>query len=178
RHAPVVGLLDEIGQHLFGDFEVRDDTVLHRLDGDNVARRASEHLFCLAADSYDFTARLVDGHYRGLVDDNAFAVREHQCVGSAQIDGEVGRKQTEYRPHVVTVLVHPPSPCGERLSAVRPAIALASRRPAPNSYCLRTLDQRKGAWVFLRKSYFGTTMDTCFIAVPPRRFDPMIEIVC
>src|SRR5204863_631108 len=45
----------------------------------------------------------------------------------------------EHRPHVVTVLVHPPSPCGERLSAVRPAIALASPRPALNSYCLRTL---------------------------------------
>src|SRR2546423_8797597 len=67
QHAPIVSLLDEIGQHLFGDFEVRDDTVFHRLDGDDVARRASEHLFCFAADSHDFSAGLVDGHDRGLV---------------------------------------------------------------------------------------------------------------
>jgi hypothetical protein len=26
--------------------------------------------------------------------------------------------------------------------------------------------------------YLGTTMETCFIAVPPRRFEPIIEIVC
>ena len=87
-----MGLLDEIGQHLFGDFEVRDDTVFHRLDGDDVARRASEHLFCFAADSHDFSAGLVDGHDRGLVNDNTFAVREDQRVCRAQIDGEVGRK--------------------------------------------------------------------------------------
>src|SRR2546422_6353931 len=36
---------------------------------------------------------LIDGHDRGLVNDNAFAVCEHERVCSTQIDGEVGRKQ-------------------------------------------------------------------------------------
>ena len=40
----VVRLLDEVGQHLLGDVEVGDDAVLHRLDGDDVAGRAAEHL--------------------------------------------------------------------------------------------------------------------------------------
>src|SRR5204862_8024522 len=47
-------------------------------------------------------------------------VREHQSVCGAEIDGEVGRKQTEHRPHVVTVLVHPYFP-PRRKSLRRPA---------------------------------------------------------
>jgi len=43
------GLLNEIGQHFFGDLEVRDDPVFHRLDSHDVARRAPEHFFCFAA---------------------------------------------------------------------------------------------------------------------------------
>src|SRR6202158_1950339 len=42
----------------------------------------------------------------------------------------------------------PTSPCGERLSAVRPAIVLASLRPAPASIVSGHHDQRKRAWVF------------------------------
>src|SRR5260370_42150612 len=107
-----------------GDVEVRDATVFPRLDGHYIAGGPPEYFFGSAANRHNFSAGLVDSHDRRLVDDNAFAVREHQRVCSAQIDGQVGRKQTEHRPHVVTVLVHPPSPYGERLSAVWPAIAL------------------------------------------------------
>ena len=37
HHLAVVGLLDEVVQHLFGLLEVGDDAVLHGLDGDDVA---------------------------------------------------------------------------------------------------------------------------------------------
>src|SRR5207253_6640067 len=45
----------------------------------------------------------------------------------------------------------------ERLSAVRPTIALTSPRPGLRTIVSGHHDQRKGAWVFLRISYFGTT---------------------
>src|SRR5260370_42377404 len=51
QHLPVMGLLDEVVQHLLGDFEVSDDAVFHGLDGDDVARRAAEHLLGFFADA-------------------------------------------------------------------------------------------------------------------------------
>src|SRR2546429_4856772 len=66
-----------------------------------------------------------------LVHDDAFAVREHQSVGRPEVNGEVGRKQTKHRPHVVTVLIHPyfpprrktpRRPAGKALRAARSAL--------------------------------------------------------
>ena len=70
---PVVGLLDEVGQHALGDLEVGDDAVLHRLDRHDVAWRPTDHLFGLSADRLDPTVQLVDRHDRRLVDDNPLA---------------------------------------------------------------------------------------------------------
>jgi len=70
----LVRFLNEIGQHFFGDLEVRDDPVFHRLDGDDVSRRDAPSIsFCFAAHSHDFSLDC-DGHDRGFVEDNAFAV--------------------------------------------------------------------------------------------------------
>src|SRR5258708_26546982 len=110
QDAAVMGLLNEIGEHFFGDFEVGDHAVLHGLDGDDVAGSAAEHLFSFAANRDDFTGDFVDGDDGGFVDHDAFAMGEDQGISRSQIDGQVGRKQTEDRPHVVTVLVHSPSP--------------------------------------------------------------------
>ncbi len=90
---PVVGFLDEVGQHLLGDLEVGDDAVLHRLDGHDVARRAPEHLLRVLADRLDAAVDLVDRHDRGLVDDDALASRVHAGIGRAEIDCEIARKQ-------------------------------------------------------------------------------------
>src|SRR4029077_4501648 len=91
----------------------------------------------------------------------------------------VGRKQTEHRPHVVTVLVHPYIP-PRRRTLRRPAGNSADLTAASTQNLLSpdTATSANALRPFLRTSYFGTTMDTCFIAVPPRRFEPMIEIVC
>ena len=122
EHAPVVRLLDEVGEHFFGHLEIGDDAVLHRLDGHDVARRAAEHVLGFLADGHDFAAVLVDGHDRRLVHDDALALGVDQRVGRAQIDRQVGRKQTEDRAKVVTVLVHAfpqcrvaPAACGCRV---------------------------------------------------------------
>jgi hypothetical protein len=40
-----VNLLDKMAQHGLGHFEVCDDPVPHGPDGDNIARRAAQHVF-------------------------------------------------------------------------------------------------------------------------------------
>ena len=118
QHAPVVRFLDEVGQHFLRDLEVRDDSVLHRLDRNNVTRGAPQHLFCFAAHGDDFARIFVDGHDRRLVHHDAFAAGEDQRIRGAQIDRKVGRKQAEHRPQVESILIHDPqSPRGESLSA-------------------------------------------------------------
>ena len=55
QHLAIVRLIDEVVQHLLGDFEVRDDTVLHWLDGNDVARGAAKHFLGFLADCFYFT---------------------------------------------------------------------------------------------------------------------------
>jgi len=90
EHLPPVRLLDEVVQHPLGHLEVGDDAVLHGPDGDNVARRAAQHLLGFLADRFHFTGHLVDGDNRRLVDDDALALGVDQRVGRAQINGKVG----------------------------------------------------------------------------------------
>ena len=101
QHLAVVGLLDEVIEHLFGDFEVGDDAVLHGLDGHDVAGGAAQHLLGLFADGFHFTGVLVDGDDGGLVDDDALAGGEDQGVGGAEIDGQVAGKHAEERAQTV-----------------------------------------------------------------------------
>ena len=101
QHLAVVRLLDEVVEHLLGDFEVGDDAVLHGLDGHDVAGRAAEHVLGFFADGFDFAGVLVDGDDGGLVDDDAFAGREDEGVGGAEVDGQVARKHAEERAQAV-----------------------------------------------------------------------------
>ena len=91
RHA--LRLAHEMGQHLLRRFEVGDDAVLHRPDRLDVGRRAPEHLVGLGADRLDTAARRVEGDDRRLVQHDAAAAREDAGVGSAEIDGDVGRER-------------------------------------------------------------------------------------
>ena len=93
----VVRLLDEVGEHLLGDFEVGNDAVLHRLDRHDIARRAAEHLLGITPDRLDASVQLVDRHNRWLVHDDAFAARVHAGVGGAEIDREIARKERKDR---------------------------------------------------------------------------------
>ena len=89
QHLPVVRLLNEIVQHLLGDFEVGDHAVFHGLDGDDVAGRAAQHLFRFLAHGLHFACVLVDGDDGGLIDHDALALGVHQGVGRPQIDGQI-----------------------------------------------------------------------------------------
>ena len=101
QHLAVVSLLNEVVEHLLGDFEVGDHAVFHGLDGHDVAGRAAQHLLGLLAHGFHFTGILVDGHDRWLVDNNALAGREDQRVGGAEIDGQVAGKHAEERAQAV-----------------------------------------------------------------------------
>jgi hypothetical protein len=101
QHLAVMGLLDEVVEHLLGDFEVGDDAVLHGLDGDDVAGGAAQHLLGLAANGLHFAGIFVDGYDGRLIDHDALAGREDQRVGGAEIDGQIARKHAEERTQAV-----------------------------------------------------------------------------
>ena len=97
QHLAVVRLLDEVIQHLLGDFEVGDHAVFHRLDGHDVAGSAAQHVLGFLAYRFHLTGVFVDGHDRGLVDNNALTGGEDQCVGGPKIDSQIARKHAEER---------------------------------------------------------------------------------
>jgi hypothetical protein len=99
-------LLDEVGEHFFGNFEIGDHAVFHGLDGDHVARRPAKHFFRLAPDGDYVAAVLIDCNNGRLVYYDALAARKDQCVSGSQVDCQVRRQQAENRPHAVTILSH------------------------------------------------------------------------
>ena len=101
QHLAVVGLLDKVVEHLFGDFEVGDDAVFHGLDGHNVAGGAAQHLLGLSAHGLHLAGVLVDGHNGGLIDNDSLAGREDQGVGGAEIDGQIAGEHAEERTQAV-----------------------------------------------------------------------------
>ena len=101
QHFAAMRLLNEVIQHLLGDLEIGNHAVFHRLDGDDVAGGAAEHLLGLFADGLDFTGVLVDGDDGGFVDDDALATRIHERVGGAEVDGQIAGENAEQRAEVV-----------------------------------------------------------------------------
>src|SRR6202020_1458418 len=77
QHFAVVRLLNEVIQHLFGNFEIGDHAIFHRLYGNDVAGSAAKHLLGLFADRFHFASVFVDRDDRGLIDNDALAPRVH-----------------------------------------------------------------------------------------------------
>jgi hypothetical protein len=78
-----------MAQQALGRFEVGDDAVAQRADGRDVRGRSPEHRVGLVADGLGLVALGVDGDDGGLVDDDATAGREHNCIRGAEVDGEI-----------------------------------------------------------------------------------------
>jgi hypothetical protein len=95
EHLPAVGLLNEVVEHALGDLEVGNDAVLHRADGDDVARSAAEHLLGFLADGFHLSVVLVDGDDGGFIDDDAFAAGEDEGVRRAEVNGKVRGKEAK-----------------------------------------------------------------------------------
>src|SRR5208337_182855 len=100
EHLAVVGLVDEIVEHLLGDFEVRDDAVFQGANGDDVAWRAPQHILGFASHRLDFSADLIDGDDGGFVNHNALAPRENKGVGGPKVNREVGGENAEQRTYI------------------------------------------------------------------------------
>ncbi len=90
--AAVMHLADEIAQHRLGDFEIRDDAVLHGANGLDVAWRATQHPFRLFSYRQDMTGPRLDGHHARLSQNNAAITHIHQRVRGSQIDPNIGRE--------------------------------------------------------------------------------------
>jgi hypothetical protein len=81
--------------------EISDHSILHGLDGHDVARRSAQHLFGFFAYRFDFIGRLVHRDDRRLIDHDAFTFRVNQGVRRAQIDGQVTGEHAEQGAHVM-----------------------------------------------------------------------------
>ena len=84
---------DEVGEHLLGDVEVRDDAVLEGPDGHDVARRAAEHRLGLLAHREDRVVGLMDGDDGRLVEDDALPLDVDEGIGRPEIDSHVVREK-------------------------------------------------------------------------------------
>src|SRR5216684_84138 len=83
----VVGLLNEVAQHAFGDLEVSDDAVLERTDRDDRAVRTAEDLLGFGADGENAAAStrvLPERHHRGFIAYDTLALDVDQRVGGSQ----------------------------------------------------------------------------------------------
>jgi len=75
-------------------------TVFHRTDGDDIARRAAEHLLRLAPHRANFVrtpAVLEHRDHAGLGDNDAAPFCVDERIGGAEIDREVAREPAEDR---------------------------------------------------------------------------------
>ena len=79
--AAVIGPLDEVAEHRFGDLKVGDHAVLERSHRVDRRGRPSEHLLRLGTDGVHLARRGVDRDDRGLRDDDASAADVDERVG-------------------------------------------------------------------------------------------------
>jgi hypothetical protein len=91
--AVLADLADEVLEHLLGEGEVGDHPVLHRADGDDVVRGASEHALRLHPVGLDpplpTLGVLAHGDHGRFVEHDALAPDVDQGVGGAEVDREI-----------------------------------------------------------------------------------------
>ena len=95
QHLAVVRLLDEVIQHLLGDFEIGDHAIFHGLDGDDVAGSASQHFLGFFAYRLNFTSIFIDGDDGRFIHHNAFALGIDKRVGRPQVNGKIAGEHAE-----------------------------------------------------------------------------------
>ena len=88
-------LVDEMPQHRLGDLEVRNDPVLQRPDGHDVAGGAPEHPLRLVAHGQHVIRPRPHRHHRGLAQDDAVIFYINQGVRRPEIDADIVREHPE-----------------------------------------------------------------------------------
>ena len=84
-------LVDESRQHGFRYVVVGNDAVFQRVLGGKGIRGMVDHVLCLVAYRQNTVGALLDGNHGGLIDYDALTGDGYQRVGSAKVDGHVGR---------------------------------------------------------------------------------------
>jgi hypothetical protein len=85
--------LDEVLQHPLGHIEIGDDAVLQRAQRLDVLRRAAEHRLGLVTHPDHLVVGAADRDDRRLIEDDASAPHEHECVGRSEVDRQVRREE-------------------------------------------------------------------------------------
>ena len=73
---------------MLADFEVGDNTVLHRAEGLNVARCPSQHHLGFVADGDGLARGRADGHNRRFAEDDAAVLQKDERVGGTEVDAD------------------------------------------------------------------------------------------
>src|SRR5690606_30406091 len=91
NEAVFVNFVNKVLEHFFSDDEVSDHAIFHRADGGDVPGRAAEHAFRFGAHGRDhfLGATGAYGNNGGFVQHDAATTYVNQCVGGAQINGQV-----------------------------------------------------------------------------------------
>ena len=91
---PGADLFDEIADHRLRDVEVRNHAGLHRTDGHDVSRRATEHPLGLVAHGEHALRALFNGDDARFPQHDAAVLHVHEAVRRAEVDAHVGGKES------------------------------------------------------------------------------------
>jgi hypothetical protein len=85
--------LQQEPDHALRDLEISDGAPAQRAYGDDVARRATDHLPRLMPHGQHLLGAAVESDHRGFVQHDSFAAHIDQCVGGSEIYGEIAGHQ-------------------------------------------------------------------------------------
>jgi hypothetical protein len=90
RHpALLMGLGDEVVQHPFGDFKLRDHAIAQGADDQNMRWRFAAHFFGFLPIGYGAASLLFDSRIRGFIDHYPFTANADQRISRTQINANI-----------------------------------------------------------------------------------------
>src|SRR5690606_1132836 len=94
--AVFMNLADKMLQHLLGNLEIGNNTILQGADSSNIARSPAQHALGFCADRlHDLMAiMMANSHHRRFVEYDAASANIDQGIGSAEVNGEIVGKSS------------------------------------------------------------------------------------
>ncbi len=80
---------NEMAQHRFRHFKIRDYAIFQRANRNNIGRRAAEHAFGFIADSQHARGPRLHRDHGRLTQDNALIFDVDERIGRAEVDTDV-----------------------------------------------------------------------------------------
>ena len=76
-----MGLSDEVLEHLFSQVKMGNNPISHRFDGNDVHRRAAQHLLGLMSDRFHLTVGSVNSHNGRFIDNDSPSPSINEGIG-------------------------------------------------------------------------------------------------